>query len=279
MTPTIHYDHAGGVHTWLPLTALAALVGAYLWLAARRRKEPKGWNPWRTASITTGLALLGAALTGPIAVLAVTDFRGHMLQHLLIGMLAPLALVLGAPLTLLLRSVPPARARRMTAVLRSRAFHLSANPWTALALSVGGMVALYCTPLYRIASAATAAHHAMHLHFLAAGYLFAWVIAGPDPAPRRPGVLLRLVVMGVAVAVHATLSQLMYAGLLIDVHVPLNQLRGAGELMYYGGDIAELLLTFALVSTWRPAGRTVLAPPGPASSRTRPLTSTEGQSQ
>ncbi|MBB4908609.1 cytochrome c oxidase assembly protein [Actinophytocola algeriensis] len=53
----------------------------------------------------------------------------------------------------------------------------------------------------------------MHLHFLVAGYLFAWLIAGPDPAPHRPGVPARLVLLGVAIAVHATLAQLMYAGI------------------------------------------------------------------
>lgn len=257
----MHQDHhhAGGMHTWLPLAALAVVAGIYLLLATRRRREAKRWSQWRTASFTTGITLLAAALAGPVAALATTDFRGHMLQHLLIGMLAPLALVLGAPVTLLLRSLPPAQGRRIGAVLHSHALHLLANPWSALVLSVGGMVMLYCTPLYRATTASMPAHHLLHAHFLLAGYLFAWVIAGPDPAPRRPPVPLRLVVLGVAVAVHATLSQLMYAGLIVDVPVPAPQLRGAAALMYYGGDIAELLLTLALVSTWRPVSRSASA--------------------
>ncbi|MFC7640063.1 cytochrome c oxidase assembly protein [Streptosporangium lutulentum] len=211
------------------------------------------------------------AVTGPVAAFAETDFRGHMLQHLLIGMLAPLGLVLGAPVTLLLRSLPPAHGRRVGALLRSRLVHLSANPWSALVLSVGGMVVLYCTPLYRIASAGAPLHHLVHVHFLLAGCLFAWVIAGPDPAPRRPSVPVRLVVLGVAVAVHATLSQLMYAGLLVDVPVPTAQLRGAAEIMYYGGDLAELLLALALVSTWRPV-RPAARPPVPAHDALTPPT-------
>ena len=44
----------------------------------------------------------------------------------------------------------------------------------------------------------------------------------------------------------------MYAGLLVEVPVPGPQLRGAAEIMYYGGDVAELLLALAMVSTWRP---------------------------
>ncbi len=65
-----------------------------------------------------------------------------------------------------------------------------------------------------------------------------------------------------AVAAHATISQLMYGGFLIGVHAPIAQVRGGAELMYYGGDIAELLLAAALVATWRPARHTVQpAPP------------------
>ena len=92
----------------------------------------------------------------------------------------------------------------------------------------------------------------MHLHFLAAGCLFTWVIAGPDPAPRRPSVAARLVVLGVTIAVHASLAQLLYAGLYVQVPASADELRGAAALMYYGGDVAELLLAFALVTTWRP---------------------------
>lgn len=128
-------------------------------------------------------------------------------------------------------------------------------PATALVLNLGGLVALYCTPLYAAAAREPALHHLIHLHFLASGYLFAWVIAGPDPAPARPSVPARLVVLGVAIAGHAVISQLLYAGLFVQVQAPHGELRQAGELMYYAGDIAELLLAFALVSSWRPASR------------------------
>ena len=59
------------------------------------------------------------------------------------------------------------------------------------------------------------------LHFVFAGCLYAWVIAGPDPAPHRPSVPARLVVLGVAVAVHSVLAQLLYGGWFVKVHAPL----------------------------------------------------------
>jgi putative membrane protein len=183
-----------------------------------------------------------------------------MVQHLLIGMLAPLGLVLGAPVTLLLRSLPARHGRVIGRMLRSPPAHVLGHPVTALLLNFGGLAALYCTPLYAAAGTHPVLHDAVHVHFLLAGYLFAWVIAGPDPAPRRPSVKARLVILGVAVAGHAILSQLLYAGILVQVAVPVEQLHGGAVLMYYGGDIAELLLALALVTTWRPRRPTAARP-------------------
>ncbi|MGM0928687.1 MAG: cytochrome c oxidase assembly protein [Actinomycetota bacterium] len=252
-----HSGHADGGHQAsafdgvLPLALLAALTAAYVALAWLRSREGRGWSPWRTASFIAGAMILALGLTPQLLPLPPGGLPAHMLQHLLIGMYAPIGLVLGAPVTLLLRSVPPRYGKRIGKVLRSPPVHLVANPVTALLLSLGGLAVLYFTPLYSLATDNPVLHHAVHLHFLAAGCLFAWVIAGPDPAPRRPSVPTRLVVLGVAIAGHAVLSQLLYAGLFIQVPAAASELRLAGELMHYGGDIAELLLAFALVSTWR----------------------------
>lgn len=261
----MHQHGAGGAwEALLPVAVLAAAATAYLLLAVRRRREPRGWSPWRTGAFLTGLALLALALVPQLSPFPVGTFHGHMYQHLLIGMYAPIALVLGAPVMLLLRSVRPSTGRAIGRVLRSRPAHLIANPVTALALNLGGLAVLYFTPLYDATAANPALHHLVHLHFLAAGYLFAWVIAGPDPAPRRPSVPARLVVLGVAILGHAVLSQLIYAGALIQVTAPAGELRAGGDLMYFGGDIAELLLALALVTTWRPRRTSPRVPPRPA---------------
>jgi putative membrane protein len=240
------HDHGGAPVILLPVLLCA---GGYLLLAHRSRR---GWSRWRTVSFLTGLGLLAAALLPPIASLADEDFRGHMAQHMLLGMYAPLALVLGAPATLLLRALPAAGGRRVTAVLRHRLVRPLTHPATALALSTGGLAVLYFTPLYGATAKEPVPHWLLHTHFVLAGCLFAHVIAGPDPAPSRPGVRARLVYLGFAVAAHATIAQLMYGGLYIDIHAPLGQIQGGAEIMYYGGDIAELLLAGALVATWRP---------------------------
>ncbi|SEG78344.1 putative membrane protein [Thermomonospora echinospora] len=246
MTPA-HGGHGHGsplLAVLLPLVAVAVAAAGYVLLAVRDRD----WSGRRTVSFLAGCAVLAVGLTPGLSPWAEGDFRGHMLQHLLIGMVAPLGLVLAAPITLVLRSVPPRTGRLIGRALRSRPARVITHPVTALTLNVGSLGVLYFTPLYGVLGT----HPLLHLHFLAAGYLFAWVITGPDPAPHRPSVPVRLVVLGVAVTVHAVLSQLMYAGLFVQVPAPADQLRGAGELMYYGGDIAEMLLALSLLATWRP---------------------------
>lgn len=231
---------------------LTAVLLAYVLPAVDRRAEPRGWSGWRIGSFALGIVLIGLALQPGL--LPTDDFRGHMAQHLVIGMVAPLLLVLGAPMTLLLRSVTPRVGRFVGEVLRSRPMHLIASPAAALVLNLGGLLAVYGTPLYAVMQRNSAVHALVTVHVFLAGSLFVWVIAGPDPAPRRPSVPVRLVVLGIAVAGHAVLSQLLYAGVL-EVPVPDDQRRGAAELMYYGGDIAELLVALALVSRWRPRRR------------------------
>ncbi len=248
-----HMAHSGwDLYTVVPVVVIAVIAVTYTVLAVQRRREPRSWSLWRTASFLLGVALLILGLVPALSPYPSGDFRGHMHQHLLLGMYAPLALVLGAPMTLLLRSIPRRRGQTIGRVLRSRPAHILAHPIVTLTLTIGGLVALYFTPLYAAASGTPALHALIHLHFLLTGYLFAWVIAGPDPAPQRPSVYARLVLLGVAIAAHAVISQLIYAGLFTQVPVTAEQLRGAGSLMYYGGDIAELLLALALLANWRP---------------------------
>ena len=248
----LHHGHASGIGIWVLFVSVLVAATLYLALALRQRRGARPWSAARTASFLLGCVMVSVALFPALLPWPEGDFRQHMLMHLIIGMIAPVLWVLAAPMTLLLRSVSTHQARRLARLLQSRAVYVIANPLVALVLNIGGMAALYFTPLYLAMSRSAAVHLLVHVHFLAAGCLFTWVIAGPDPAPHRPSVPARLVILGVAIAVHATLAQLLYAGWHVAADIPTYQLRGAAELMYYGGDLAELAVAFALVSTWRP---------------------------
>jgi putative membrane protein len=252
-----HHDHGAGggiVEVLLPVLALLVIGAVYLSLArqARRSNPVQGWSRWRTASFLTGLAVLAVAFLPPVAPWAYSDFRGHMTQHMLIGMYAPLGLVLAAPVTLLLRTVPTARGRQLTSVLHSGPARVLTHPATAMLLSTASLAVLYFTPLYNATTADSAGHWLLHVHFLISGCLFAYAIAGPDPAPARPAVRTRLVYLGCAITIHAVIAQLMYGGFWVDIRAPINEIQNGAEIMYYFGDIAELLLAAALVATWRP---------------------------
>ncbi|NEB90973.1 cytochrome c oxidase assembly protein [Streptomyces bauhiniae] len=261
----MHHGQGGDGPLGVVVTALVllAMTGGYLLAVrrVRRRNPAKDWNTWRTASFLTGSALLALALLPPLGPAAHVDFRGHMTQHMLVGMYAPLTFVLAAPLTLLLRALPPARARRVTTVLHSLTARVLAHPAMALLLSTGTMGLLYFTPLYNTAMRYPAGHWLMNAHFLASGCLFAYALAGPDPAPKRPGVKPRLVYLGIAITAHALIAEAMYGGFFVDVHAPVDQVRQGAEIMYYGGDIVELLLAGALVATWRPERRITATAP------------------
>lgn len=252
-----------GGRGWLPLLALIVVTGCYLAAAGRARRTTSGWRPLRSASFVAGAVLLAVALSPVVASAAQHDVRVHMAQHLLVGMYAPLALTLAAPMTLTLRTMPRWGRRRVAALFRWPVSHLLAHPVTVLLLNVGGLYVIYLTPVYVHARTNEALHVAVHVHMLVAGYLLAWFVAGPDPAPRRPGLGVRLSVLVLAAAAHAVLAKFLYSR---APHWPPaaaldpDAVRDAARLMYYGGDLAELLLAVALFTVWRRRGVSVARP-------------------
>lgn len=234
------------------VVAVTAVVAYVVMTTAYRRRRLRPWPVGRTVAWCTGCVVLVVAVSPAVSVVP-GDASRHMVQHLLLGMLAPLALVLAAPVTLLL-GVASTRVRRVVGrVLRARPVHVLTHPVAAAALHVGGMAALYLTPLYALTTRSPLAHTLVHVHFLLAGCLFAWALAGPDPAPRRPGTVTRLVVLVVAGGAHAALAKLLYAhadrlppG---SDHAPAD-IEAAARWMYYGGDVAEVLLAVAVLTAW-----------------------------
>ena len=264
MTMHTHHDAAADAGLMVVHALILVLVVAYVLAAARR----EGWSRWRTAGFVSGGSSLLVAFLPVTVAWAHADLRGHMVQHLLIGMFAPLLLTLGAPVTLLLATLPASAARRLVRLLHSRPARLLTHPVSTLVLNTGGMAALYATGLYAQTRTDPLLHVLVHWHFLAAGYLFCWSVAGPDPAPSRPSRRMRGGVLCVGIAGHALLAKLMFVyAWPAGTGAAVEEIQAAAQWMYYGGDIAEMLLVAAFMA----AGSGVVASGNARAARTRGL--------
>ena len=128
-------------------------------------------------------------------------------------MIAPIGIVLGAPITLALRTLPIGRddAERglrawALSMIHSKYASVVTHPIVALAIFDGSLFALYFTPLFGELMASHFGHLLMNFHFLAAGLLFFYVIIGVDPNPRRIHHLVRIVLLLAAMSIHAFFS-------------------------------------------------------------------------
>jgi putative membrane protein len=235
----------------LGLLVLCVVLVSYLAAVAHQRRHHRSWSAWRSFAFCTGIGLAALGVSPLISQYARSDLQGHMVQHLFLGMFAPLALVMAAPLTLLLRTASARTGRVIASVFRMGPVHMLSHPVTAMLLNVGSMYLLYMTSLFAWSLGNPTLHHLINIHFLAAGYMFAWSIAGPDSAPRRPGMRLRIIVLVASIGLHALLSKLMYVRLWPQgTEFSPDEVRTAAVTMYYGGDVAEILLAIALFATW-----------------------------
>lgn len=226
-----------------------ALAIAYSLGTARMRRRGDAWPPRRTLAAAGGLACLIAALAPPVASHD-EQFPVHVIQHLLLAMLAPTLLALSAPVTLALRVLARGPRRLLVAVLHSRVARLLVWPPTALALSVAGMYLLYLTPLYALTTRHPLLHDLIHAHMFLAGCLFAWSVAGLDPIPHRPGTRARLLALTTAAAAHNVLAKVLYAHGLPAGAGELTDRHLGAQLLYYGGDLTELILAVAIMAQW-----------------------------
>jgi putative membrane protein len=230
----------------LAIALLAVAVYAIGALASRRRG--RAWPAHRVLLWSGGIAAATATVVGPLAEAAHGDFVAHMWAHLLGGMLAPLLLVLSAPVTLALRTLHATPARRISRLLRSAPARVVAHPVTAGVLSAGGLWAVYLTPVLDVMMAVPLAHVLLQAHLLVAGYLFTAAVIGLDPAPHAPRRVLVAVVLLLSMASHAVLSKYLYA------HPPASlaaaSVREGAQLMYYAGAWVEAVIVVIFCARW-----------------------------
>ncbi|MEO8571798.1 MAG: cytochrome c oxidase assembly protein [Chloroflexota bacterium] len=254
--------------TWsadpLPLLAAFAAAAGYL-VAARRvnRTNPRVPVPrWRIAAWLGGIATVLLALISAVDVYAGDLLTVHMVQHLLLAMVAPPLLALGAPITLLLRVCgPTTRHHYILPLLHSRAIRLIASPLVAWPLFAAAMWLTHFSPLYNAALEDPAIHDAEHFLYLVVGVLFWWPAIAADPVPRRMGYGARLIYLGLQMPVHAAIGLGIYfAPAVLYAHYatierswgpdPLTDQQIGGLLMWGASDLLLLAVIPAIVVAW-----------------------------
>ena len=251
---------------WAPVAVVA--VTMYLVAVARLRRRGDRWPVPRTTLWVLGWAVLAYATSGAPTVYGRVLFSMHMVEHMTIGTLVPILLVLGAPVTLVLRAAVARRdgsrgLREWTLVLvHSRLFRALAHPVVAPASFVGSLIVFYYTPLLQLSLSTHVGHVLMTTHFILVGYLFAWVICGPDPGPSRPQYPIRMLVLIATMAFHAffgiammSSEEVLAAGWFSSLDRPwgpslIEDQRRGGAMAWGLGDYPVAVLAVAMAVAW-----------------------------
>ncbi|GAD82987.1 cytochrome c oxidase assembly protein [Nocardia asteroides] len=189
-------DVSGEYLTGIVVVLVLAAVGAYLAAVWRLRARGDHWSWWpAAAALSCGVLLIVAAL----APLPGEPFATHMV----VGMVAPLALVLARPITLALRALgKPARAR-LLGIVRSRVVAVLMFPPVAAVLDIGGLWLLYRTGMFAAVHDRMGLHAVVFVHVFASGVLFSAAVTQLEPVRHRYSLLLRAATLVAAAAGHA----------------------------------------------------------------------------
>ncbi|MGF3056368.1 cytochrome c oxidase assembly protein [Microbacterium sp. YY-01] len=257
---------------WYPglIWMLATAFGIVFYLLAVRRLHQRGdsWPIHRTIVWIVGLLSFAWVTNGPLNAYEAFLFSTHMLAHMMLQMVIPILLVLGAPVTLALRALDKrddgTRGAREWILwgIHSRYSKIITHPFVAAAVFIVSLWVFYFTDVIRWAMRDHYGHQWMVVHFLIAGYLFALTLIGVDPIPYRlpyPGRLLTLI--GI-MAMHAFfgIAIMMQSGLMVAEWygsmgrtwgpTPLEDQYIGGGIAWSVGEIPTLILAVTAAIQW-----------------------------
>ncbi|WP_241548847.1 cytochrome c oxidase assembly protein [Gordonia alkanivorans] len=251
---------------------LAAIVLAAVYIRGVVRLKRRGddWPIGRTFAWLLGCLLLLLATSSGLGRYAPAMFSVHMIAHMLMSMMIPVLLVLGGPVTLALRALPPSGRGNppgprewIQAGVHSGPSRFLTHPLIAAIMFVGSFYILYLGGLYESVVEYHAAHLLMNLHFLLSGYLFYWLVIGIDPAPRQVKPVAKLGIVlgslpfhaffGVALMMTtAVIAENYYRGLNLPWTYNLfDDQRAGGGIAWAAGEIPLVVIMLALLVQWQ----------------------------
>src|SRR5688572_304096 len=252
--------------TFEPLPTLGiAVAAAWWWWAVRRvnAAHPSNAVPVRrSVAFAAGLLALAVALLSGVDRYDTTLFSIHMVQHVLLTLVAAPLIALAAPITLVLRVASPETRRRwVLPILHARLVRILAFPVVAWLIFAGVMWVSHFSALFDAALEDPLVHDLEHALFLGAALLFWWPAVALDPAPWRmphparalyvflqmpQNTFLAVVLLGAQAALYphyATLARTWGP-------TPLADQQAAAGIMWLVGDAIFLVAVMAIVVGW-----------------------------
>ena len=246
----------------LPAVAIVASAAWYLLAVRMLRRRGDRWPVGRTLSfLGGGLGTILIATEGPIAAYDTTLISVHMVQHMLLSMIAPIFFALGAPITLALRTFAKPMHKALLWLLHSTYMKVLAFPIVSGAIAVANPWGLYFTSFYDLTLRNIWWHDFNHFHFVVVGCIWTFALIGIDPMPRV-GYPMRMLAVFMTMPFHAFLGltimgqQTLIAG---DWYLSMGRAWGlspaadqqlAGGILWAAGEIVSILIFIALTVQW-----------------------------
>ncbi|MEU3422639.1 cytochrome c oxidase assembly protein [Streptomyces murinus] len=257
---------AFSVEPFFLITCLLGL-GLYAWGVVRLRRRGDTWPVARTFSYVIGVLTIMLVMCTKLNDYGMVMFSVHMVQHMIISMLSPILILLGAPVTLALRALPTAgRGRKgprelLLMLLHSRYMRVITHPLFTIPMFIASLYVLYFTPLFDFLMGSKTGHIAMMVHFLAVGVVFFWPIIGVDPGPHRPGHLMRMLELFAGMPFHAFfgIALMMASTPMVNTFLhppaslgidPLSDQNSAGGIAWAFSEVPSVLVLIALLFQW-----------------------------
>ena len=212
------------------------------------RRVARPWPVARSLAFFSGCAVLAATGLWPGS-----GFTAHMTEHVAIGMVAPVLLVLGAPITLALQATRGSTSRTLRHLLHSRAVRTLTHPVVTWVVFGATLVAVVFSPLLEWSVRNDAVHALVHVHFLAAGTLFASAILAIDPIPHPMPHGARLLAALFAVPFHAFVGVALLTArhpLFPAVYPSLDDQRSAAAVLWSSGELLTLTVAGIVFARW-----------------------------
>ncbi|MFF2506491.1 cytochrome c oxidase assembly protein [Streptomyces sp. NPDC058067] len=253
-----------------PFFLIGCLValGLYGWGVVRLARRGDSWQVGRTLSFVIGVLTVMLVMCTKLNDYGMVMFSVHMVQHMVISMLSPILLLMGAPITLALRAMPVAQRgtkgprELLLMLLHSRYMRIITHPAFTIPLFIASLYALYFSPLFDFLMGSKVGHIGMMVHFLAVGLVFFWPIMGVDPGPHRPGYVMRMLELFAGMPFHAFfgIALMMASGPMVGtyMHPPaslgidaLADQTAAGGIAWAFSEVPSVLVLLALLFQWK----------------------------